>query len=473
MVFQNPTFTLLLTVLVLACGVLAALHALLTKRDARAAFGWVAFCLVLPLFGPMIYLIFGINRIKETAHRLFSDHLENDQQGSIHDPPGNMLRPLSSVGENVTRRGLHSCDSITLLENGDALYPSMLEAIASAHSRVYLSSYIIDNDPIGQEFIQALCAAQSRGVDVRVIIDGLGEYMSFPRIGARMRRCGLNFSRFNPITLVPPALHINMRNHRKILVIDGRVAYTGGQNIGCRHLVTAPQVNHPVIDLHFRFTGKIVDELEHAFLSDWQYCRRKVTPGEFRPQNRNRPDADIWTRLVLDGPNRYLDRLNDLIVGVISSAQHRVWIMTPYFLPGNDIVAALVGARLRGVDVKVVLPDRNNIFLVHWAMQNTLPYYIEKNIEIYYQPPPFVHTKALLIDDNYSMIGSANLDSRSLRLNFELGIEVFDRATNRHLTDYFQPRLAAARPVTQADLRKLSAPVRVRNALAWLFSPYL
>jgi cardiolipin synthase len=458
--------------LVAAVGILAALHALLTKRDSRSAFGWIGFCLILPVVGPLIYVLFGINRLNERAHRTYISKLEADSTPSILAPAGTSLRPLSTVGERVTGKGLRACTSVDVLTNGEELYPAMLDAFAGATDKIYLSSYLFDNDTTGERFIEALCAAQARGVDVRIIIDALGEYMSLPRIGRKLRRCGLNFVRFNPITLIPPSLHINMRNHRKITIVDSRVAFTGGQNIGDRHLVNRPS-GHRVQDLHFRLTGKVVDELERAFLHDWYYCigRKKTEP--FKPSNENLTESDIWTRVVMDGPNEYIDRLNDLIVGVTSTATRRVWIMTPYFLPGSDIVSALVGARLRGVDVKILLPSENNIFLVHWAMQNNLLYFMEKDIEIYFQPGPFVHTKILLIDDIYSLVGSANWDARSLRLNFELGLEVFDRGLNRHLATHFQNSLARATRVTSEQLAASTLPLRIRNALAWLFSPYL
>ncbi|MEX2131393.1 MAG: phospholipase D-like domain-containing protein [Pseudohongiellaceae bacterium] len=466
-----PTF--LITGFIVITSGTAVLHALLTKRDARAAFGWIAFCLFLPFFGPMTYLIFGINRIKHTAHKLYTVNIEADGTESVRDPGGTNLRPLSTVGENVTHKGLRSCDEVVVLENGESLYPAMLDAIRNANRKIYLSSYIIDNDSVGAEFTTALGDAQARGVDVRIIVDGLGEYMSWPRIGGTLRRKGLNFARFNPISVIPPALHVNMRNHRKIFVADGNVGFTGGQNIGTRHLLGDKSHTDHVSDLHFRFTGKIVDELERAFLSDWNYCRPDRGNSRFMPENENRTESEIWTRLVLDGPNEYLDRLNDLIVGVISAARSRVWIMTPYFLPGNDIVSALLGARLRGVDVKILLPVRSNIFLVNWATQNTLSYFIEKDIEIYHQPAPFAHAKVLLIDDHYALIGSANLDSRSLRLNFELGLEIFSSSVNIKLADYFLPRIQAATRVDLAQLRTISKLSRLRNALAWLFSPYL
>jgi len=463
----------IISALLLALALTAASHALLTKTDSRSALGWVAFCLFLPLAGPITYLIFGINRLKEKANKAYFAQLETDITPSIRDPEGTAFRPRSSVGEAVTARGLRACDSLELLENGDALYPAMLQAIESAEHKIYLSSYIFDNDTTGRNMVAALASAQQRGADVRVILDGLGEYMSLPRIGHRMRRENINFVRFIPITLIPPAIHINMRNHRKILVVDSKVGFTGGQNIGDRHLMTNPREKHRVPDLHFRLTGKVVDELERAFLRDWVFCRGQKDAIPFQPQNENRQQAPVWTRVIMDGPNEHMDRLNDLLIGIISTAKTRVWIMTPYFLPGPDIVAALVGAKLRGVDIKILLPARNNIFLVHWAMQKVLPYFVKKGIEVRLQPGSFIHTKALIIDHDYALIGSANLDARSLRLNFELNLEVFSETVNEELTHYFEKKLKASKAVTEEALKAVPVIKRLRNALAWLFSPYL
>lgn len=466
---------LLVSLMVVVSGLSAALHALLTKRDSKSAFGWIAFCLILPLAGPLIYLMFGINRVNQRAHRAYLARLEIDQSPSILDPENIDLRPMSTVGERVTGKGLRAASSVTLLENGEQLYPEMLSAIDAATEQIHLASYIFDNDATGEKFVMALSRARERGVTVRIIVDGLGEYMGFPRarIGRKLKRAQLKFARFNPITLIPPSLHINMRNHRKILVVDGKVAFTGGQNIGDRQLSELDGQRNRVTDLHFRFTGKIVDELERAFLRDWYHAYEKKDIQPFQPINDNPESAAIWTRLVLDGPNEYLDRLNDLLVGIVSTASERAWIMTPYFLPGPDIVAALVGARLRGVDVRIVLPDCNNIFLVHWAHQHILPYYLEKDIAIYFQPAPFAHTKALIIDSNYSLIGSANLDARSLRLNFELGVEVFDPSLNSQLANHLRDKMALSRRLTEQQIKEIALPARIRNAIAWLFSPYL
>jgi len=451
----------------------AGSHALLNKRDSKSAFGWVAFCLFLPFIGPLVYLVFGINRINERAQRKFHKEEDEELKSPLSVAKIAEYHTLSTIGHRLTGRDLQSCNSIDILENGEELYPDMLAAIDQATDRIFLSTYIFANDETGDKFVAALNNAKARGVDVRVIIDGMGEFYSLPRIGNKLQTCELKIQRFNPISLLPPSLNINMRNHRKILTVDGRVAFTGGQNIGDRHLLTKPRNPKRTADLHFRLTGKIVDDLELAFVNDWNQCQANSSLDLPTSANRTNSDADVWSRLILDGPNQNIDKLNELLLGLFSAAKSKIWIMTPYFLPGMDLIGALVGARLRGVDIKIFLPERSNIHLAHWATHHTLRYFLEKDIEIYFQPNPFIHTKAILIDDCCSVIGSANLDPRSLRLNFELVVEVFSKEFAARLQQYFLVKLQSAIAVNGSRLKTRSLAKRIRDGLAWLFTPYL
>ena len=454
-------------------AVSASAHALLNKADSRGAFGWIALCIILPLAGPILYLIFGINRVNSAAQKHYVTKLYKDSSDTIKEPVGSQFRPLSMVGERLVGKGLSSCDEVLALINGEQLYPVMLEAIEQASECVLLSTYIFDRDETGLTFVKALAAAQARGVEVKVIVDGMGEWMGLHRIGVVLQAKGIPFVRFNPITIIPPALNINLRSHRKVLVVDHRYAFTGGANIGDRHLVERHDNPHRVMDIHFRLQGRIVDELEWSFRRDWYYCQGSVGQEPFKHHNQNRPDSRIWSRIILDGPNKSLDRLSDLMLGVISAAKERVWIMTPYFIPTADLVGALVAAHLRGVDVQILLPGENNIKPVHWASRNILRFVLENDLYIAYQAPPFIHSKILLVDEQYSLIGSANMDPRSLRLNYELGVELFDRALNQQLSDYFVQRRRVATQVTKEEIYNRSLLVRLRDSLAWLFSPYL
>lgn len=472
MTFEQSVFWLI-PPLHIMMAIAASAHALLNKADSRGAFGWIALCIILPLAGPILYLIFGINRVNSAAQKHYVTKLYKDSTDTIQEPKGTQFRPLSMVGERVLGKGLSSCDEVRVLINGEQLYPAMLEAIAQARECVLLGTYIFDHDETGLTFVKALAAASARGVEVKVIVDGMGEWMGLRRIGKALRAHNIPFTLFNPITLIPPALNINLRSHRKVLVIDHRYAFTGGSNIGDRHLADNTDNAHRVQDIHFRLQGRVVDELEWAFRRDWHYCKGTVKLPPFKHHNLNRPDSAIWSRMILDGPNKSLDRLSDLMLGVISAAKERVWIMTPYFIPTPDLLGAIVAAHLRGVDVQILLPGENNIKPAHWASRNILRFVLEKDIYIGYQEPPFIHSKILLVDEQYALIGSANMDPRSLRLNYELGVELFDKALNQQLSEYFIKRRTVATQVTNEEIANRGLAERLRDALAWLFSPYL
>jgi len=459
--------------LVLVSGLLTAGHALLHKQDSKAAFGWIALCIILPVAGPILYLLFGINRVRSKAQRNYITKMNRDALDTLSMPPGKNFSPHAMIGQRLTRKGLTSCREIKVYENGETLYPAMLEAIDNAKKRVLLASYIFDSKKTGKSIASALDRAQRRGVEVKVILDGLGEYMYIPRIGHTLERLGIDFVRFNPITLLPPSLNINMRNHRKMMIVDSSIGFTGGQNIGDHQLADALDNVHPVRDVHFSLTGQIVDELEWAFWRDWHYCTGDHQTPNFAPQHQLDPESDTWTRLVVDGPNKDLDKLSHLIVGQVSAASKYVYIMTPYFLPTLDLIGALIAAELRGVDVTVLLPRNNNIKMADWASRSIIRELLQADVDIRYIEGKFVHSKLLLIDDQYTLIGSANIDPRSLRLNYELAVEVFSAEFNTRMKRYFDSFCKDATPCTLAQLDSRSLPERLRDSLAWLFSPYL
>ncbi|MDF1622946.1 MAG: phospholipase D-like domain-containing protein [Pseudohongiella nitratireducens] len=469
---QNTLFWLL-PLLVLVWGLLTASHALLHKQDSKAAFGWIALCIILPVAGPILYLLFGINRVRSKAQRDYITKMNRDALDTLSMPPGKNFAPHAMIGQRLTRKGLTSCHEIQIYENGEALYPAMLEAIEQAEKRILLASYIFDSKKTGKSIAAALDRAQRRGVEVKVILDGLGEYMYVPRIGHTLKRLGIDFVRFNPISILPPSLNINMRNHRKMMIVDSKVGFTGGQNIGDHHLADAPENLHSVRDVHFSLTGQIVDELEWAFWKDWHYCTGDNQTLAFEGNHQLDLESETWTRLIVDGPNKDLDKLNHLILGQISAASKRVFIMTPYFLPTLDLMGALIAAELRGVEVTVLLPRNNNIKLADWASRSIIRELLEADVDIRYIEGKFVHSKLLLIDDQYSLIGTANIDPRSLRLNYELAVEVFSADFNARIERYFLSFCKDAKPCTLSQLNSRSLPIRLRDSLAWLFSPYL
>jgi cardiolipin synthase len=222
--------------------------------------------------------------------------------------------------------------------------------------------------------------------------------------------------------------------------------------------------------MHFVVRGPVVAQLQDTFVDDWLFTTRECLHP---PVTATEPAGDCLCRTVVDGPNLHEDNLKALITGIVSAATSSIKIMTPYFMPPGTFLSALRSARLRGVNVEIILPARNNLPFVHWATSHILGDLLRCGVTVAYQPPPFCHTKLMLVDGCYVHLGSANMDNRSLRLNFELTLEVLDQHLAERLTRHFDTVMASSRPVRQQELAALSLPARLRNAFFWLFSPYL
>ncbi|MDD5711823.1 MAG: phospholipase D-like domain-containing protein, partial [Smithellaceae bacterium] len=223
-------------------------------------------------------------------------------------------------------------------------------------------------------------------------------------------------------------------------------------------------------DIHFRIEGPAASQIEGAFIEDWSF----VTAETLAPSS-SLPEAagNSLCRVISDGPDEGMGKLYMILSGIISSAQKSIRIMTPYFVPPREILAALQAATLRGVTVDIVLPEKNNLIFVHWATRNLLWELLTWGVNVYYQPPPFAHTKLIMVDDHYIQIGSANIDARSLRLNFELNVEIYDETLAKDLSDYFCEIKSRSKVVTLEEVDSRPFFERLRDSFAWLFSSYL
>ncbi|GFO68756.1 cardiolipin synthase [Geomonas limicola] len=455
-------------------ALLSAGHALINKRDPRSALGWILTCLAIPLLGPLFYWGMGVNRIYSRARRWHREAGEiphwPERTNAVSVPlPADLayLKELRRLSDRVVSAHLIPGNSITLLEHGEEAYPAMLAAINGATSSVHLCTYIFDGDQTGRRFTEALKKVAERGVEVRVIVDSLGAKYSRPTAKKLLKGSRVQFRSFLPLR---PGGYLNLRNHRKILVVDGRIAFTGGMNLGDRHLVERD--NPQVKDLHFRVAGPAVADLQRTFLEDWRFAKGEHLTGlRYFPELP--PLGSALVRAVSDGPDKEFRKLNWIILGAISCARRRVLIVTPYFIPDRPLISALVTAALRGVAITLVLPGKNNLPFVQWASYTYLWELQQYGVRIFSQPPPFVHTKFMVVDGSWSLIGSANLDPRSLRLNFEFNLEVYDRNFAHQLEAKGAAAVAAAQEITQAEMDGRPLPVKLRDGLAKLFSPYL
>lgn len=461
-------------------------HALLYKTRPASAWGWIGLVLLMPFLGPALYALFGVNRVQTRARKRRLPKPRDGAVGTDHDSDArhrrerdgriavpSALSEVARTGDAVTRLPLLDHNHLQILHNGEQAYPRMLAAIDKASHSIALLSYVFESDELGMQFVEALERARDRGVEIRCLLDGIGE-LAWRRAGSVLRERGITVVRYNPLRIWPPFLHVNLRNHRKLLIIDRQIGYAGGMNLCLGHLTEQPGNPFPITDVHVELHGPVLQQLLALFLDDWRYASGE----DWQPPEAPRETADTGRdgsicRLISDGPNEDFGQLTMVLLAAIAAAQKRIQIVTPYFLPPEEILTALLSAALRGVTVDVILTSVTDQLMTHWATRKLFPRLLERGVRIYYQPPPFCHAKLFVVDGQYAQFGSANLDARSMRLNFELMVEVYDEAFASQLAEHCEARREQARRVTREEMRRRPLALKLRDAACWLFSPYL
>jgi len=463
-------------------SVIASAHAVLYKRDSRAAVGWVGLIWLAPIVGPVLYVLLGINRIKRQATEQRAQHpllrsgefptaRPRPRSSVVLPSPVSHLHTLADLVDRVAARPLTLGNTVQPLLNGDEAYPAMLEAIDGATRSIALSTYIFDNDYAGRLFADALARAVDRGVEARVLVDTVGARYSRPSIVNELRRRNVPVALFGRTILPWRMPYMNLRLHRKIMVVDGEVGFTGGMNIREGHLLEHPS-RSPVRDLQFRIEGPVVNHLMQTFAQDWVFTtHEQLTGWMWFPTLQEA--GEVVARGVNDGPDEDFDRARLVFLGALACAQRSVRIVTPYFLPDAGLITALDVTALRGVDVQIVVPERNNLAIVQWASTAQLWQVLLRGCHVFLTPPPFDHSKLMLVDDGWALFGSTNWDPRSLRLNFEFGVECYSTELTERLARIVDRKLEGARRIRLADVDGRPLPVKLRDGVARLAAPYL
>ncbi len=473
----HEIWTIAATALAVALSLLASGHVVLHKRDVRSALGWVGLIWLAPIVGALAYVLLGVNRIKRRAIALrLPEVRERSADGSVAGAAdlarsARHLETLVRLADAIVRRPLVPGNRIELLPGGANAYPAMLSAIDRAERSVTFSTYIFDPGAVGDAFAEALTRARWRGVQVRVLIDAVGARYRWPPMHRRLRResvpVALFLERIAPLWLP----FMNLRNHRKILVVDGKLGFTGGMNVR-DDFMPGPDRPAPFQDLQIRVEGPVVGHLQAAFAEDWLFTTKERLDGVafFPPLPEVGP---VLARGVADGPDEDFETIRWLMLGALAAARSSVRIVTPYFLPDSALVTALNVAAMRGVEVDVVLPERGNLPLVQWAQAAQLWQVLDHGCRVWSSPPPFDHSKMMVVDGAWSLLGSANWDPRSLRLNFELDVEAYDADLAARVEELVAQRIDKARRITLSDVDARPLPVKIRDGVARLFSPYL
>jgi cardiolipin synthase len=466
-------------------SVAVTVHVLLRRLSPVSASAWIGLAWLAPGIGALLYVVLGVNRIERRGLRLRRRHYAApDEPACCAIAPAHLM-PLARAARRITGRQLLAGNAVEPLPHGDAAYPAMLEAIEGARASIALNSYIFRNDRTGRTFIDALARAQARGVAVRVLIDGVGGGWFNSGAYHRLRRLRVPAARFLHSHLPWRMPLLNLRSHKKLLVVDGTLGFTGGVNIGDENLEVPGMARRPSLrlrrlligprrrgirDMHFRVGGPVVAQMMAAFAEDWEFAAGEALrgPAWFAPVA---PAGEAFARVATSGPDHDIERIKLLKMSAVTAARRRVRIVTPYFLPDDALASTLALAALRGVRVEIVVAERSDHIVLDWAMRDGLLAMARAGCHVLWSAPPFNHTKLMTVDGAWCLIGSANWDMRSLRLNFELDIEVMDPGVAARID-----ALIDATPTRESTLRELlarSVPVRLRDAGCRLMLPYL
>jgi cardiolipin synthase len=356
-------------------------------------------------------------------------------------------------------------NALALLTEGPAAFSAVRDAIRQASRYIHLVTYIFKNDPTGRGTLKLLADAARRGVEVRVLYDGAGTFATRFGFFAPIREAGGTVASFLPISPFIPGWRLNLRNHRKLIIVDGEVAFTGGMNIGDEYAT-----GFEWRDVHVQLRGPVLPALQRVFSEDWHLATGKTLDDEKYFQEL--PEAgEVPIQVVPSGPDQIEPLAPELLFGAIAAARETVDIMTPYLIPPEPIEQALRSAARRGRRVRILIPEYVDHRVVRWAADSYLPRLLRAGVEIW-RHPHMVHGKLVIVDNAWATLGSTNLDMRSLFLNFELNVAIPHTATATMLAAYFEGELVSSQRLTFDDM-KARFPTRLARAAANLLSPLL
>ncbi len=460
---------------VAATGV--SIHVLLTHKEVRSSIGWIGLSWLSPFIGSSIYIAFGVNRVVRRAIKSGLDQNSVVVSGVTQaefqfnaKTPANIVA-LGTAGDAISGLALMEGNSLELYENGGNAYPVMLRAVENAKHSIALAAYIFASDETGREFATKLVEAKARGVDVRVLVDGVGSGYFRAPIVTQLRDGGVSAEQFLHKWAPWAMTFINLRNHKKILIVDGQTGFTGGMNIADQN-VSLNKEGPKVLDVHAQIRGPVVAQLLQTFEKDWEFTTSETLNGDIWWPNID-PDGDIAMRGITSGPDESVGQIESLFATAIAQARHRVRIVTPYFLPEDRLFEVIQRAAMRDVVVEILVPKKSNHFYFDWAMAAHLSTFSLEGIDCYQTTSTFDHSKLMSVDGQWGSIGSANWDSRSMRLNFEFQVELFGEEAVGEIDRLIDKKMQNGVLLRPEILEQRPLPVKLRDAATRLFLPYL
>ena len=466
-----PILTAALSLWVLVVGVVIILQ----RRSAAATLAWLLALIFLPVIGLLIYRLIGPMRLeRKKLKRVASRRAVGEAVAALAALDDGSVEhlQLATVAMELGEAPPLRADQVTVFLDGAANYDAILAAVAKATHHIHLEYYIWEPDTIGTKLRDALIERAKAGVKVRMIVDGTGSNKLTKRFLEPLRAAGVQVAKFNPVRLLRLRLRRpDFRTHRKIVVCDGRVGFTGGMNITDAHSsLYGPNYWR---DTHLRIIGAAVWPLQRLFMEDWYFATDTLCPVDPDTFPTPAQDGQHLVQVVGSGPDSDSFAIHKVLFTAINQSTSRCWLTTPYFVPDEALLTALITAGLRDVDVRLLVPKKGDSRLVDMAARSYFPELLAAGVRVYEYESRFIHAKTLVCDDDVAIIGTANLDNRSFRLNFEVAAVIYSGKTNFTLAEAFVNDLDGSRELARGDYDKQPLMRRLGQSSARLISPLL
>ncbi|WP_205091541.1 cardiolipin synthase [Thalassobacillus pellis] len=464
--------------------ILALAIIFLERRDASATWAWLMVLLFIPIAGFILYLIFG-RRLSnkeiftwDKKSRLGLLTAVQEQLRSIEDGSLKLQHPNLEEFEDLFYMHLKNNDALLTQDNavevftdGEKKFHALLEDIHNAEDHIHLLYYIIRDDQLGQRMAEALIKKIEEGVQVRILYDDMGSRTLGKDFVKRIERAGGELEAFFPPLIPKLNLKINYRNHRKLAIIDGKIGYIGGFNIGDEYLGFNKRFGY-WRDTHLRVEGGAVRNMQTRFILDWNHASRSDIYYDKR-YYQSEPKGDVAMQIVSSGPDSEWEQIKHGYIKMILSAKKSVYIQTPYFIPDDSLLDAVRIASLSGVDVRVMIPKMPDHPFVYWATYSNVGELLKAGATIYIYQKGFLHAKTIVVDEKIASVGTANIDVRSFRLNFEVNAFLYQQGLAQHLSERFYEDIVDSTQLTLKLYRSRSKWIRFKESISRLLSPIL
>lgn len=482
----NSTLSLILFFVIYAISILiGVLLVFFERRTPTVTWVWLMILLFLPVIGFVLYVFFGQNFRKNKRLRLKIEKEKFQRRIKIQESKlenNNMYFFDSEVDnyKDLIHLNLSGNSALFTQDNkveiytvGQTKYDSLIESLKAAKKYIHLEYYIFRSDNIGTKILNVLEQKASEGVEVKLLYDAIGGINLSSYFFTKLKKNGGQVASFFPSFLYYFNLRINYRNHRKIAIIDGEVAFVGGFNIGDEYLGQSKKFGF-WRDTHLKICGSAINGLQTQFLFDWKFASKepmKFKEEDYFPERASQGKTGL--QIVSSGPDLEWTSIKDGYFKIITSAKNNIYIQTPYFIPDESILQALKVAAIAGIDVRIIIPDKPDHMLVYWASYSYIGDLLRAGVRFYVYNKGFIHSKMLVADGVIATVGTANVDIRSFHLNFEINAFIYDQITAKSLEDYFILDLKDSTEITNELYDNRSDIIKLKESISRLFSALL